>query len=157
MTLTPLSQRLRGRVQPSGYVSFRSALIHHGIVIDSLAVIQVATVEWAGRDDTTAPGPVHYLPLPRDLFFGYALCPFEGDVVPVASAEKALLDWIEWTEQMAVDPQLDEIEWDGIDRHELDRLAAETGVQYQPALIHLRGMEAAVHDQDRMRRARLPR
>jgi predicted transcriptional regulator of viral defense system len=154
--MTPLSERLRGRLQPLGYVSYRSALVHHGVVIDSLAVVQVASVELGGRDDTTVPGPVRFILIARDLYFGYALEPFEGDVVPVASAEKALLDWIDWTEQTGVDPRLEEIEWQELDLGRLDQLAAATGIDYRLALRRVQGRGQAAHDQDRLRRERLP-
>jgi hypothetical protein len=154
--MTPLSKRLQGRLQPLGYVSYRSALVHHGVVIDSLSVVQVASVELSGRDDTTLPGPVRFIPIARDLYFGYALEPFEGDVVPVASPEKALLDWIDWTEQTGVDPRLEEIEWEELDLPRLDRLAALTGTDYRLALGRLNGLGQATHDQDRLRRDRLP-
>jgi len=153
--MIPLSDRLRGRRQPLGYVSYRSALVHHGVVVDSLAVVQVASVELAGRDDTTTPGPVRFVLIARDLYFGYLVQPFEGDVVPVASPEKALLDWIDWTEQIGIDPRLEEIEWQQLDLERLDRLAAETGIDYRLALQPLRGQRGS-HDQDRLRRDRLP-
>ena len=155
--MTSLRDRLRGRIQPLGYVSFRAALVHHGVVIDSLSTIQVASVELAGRDDTTVPGPVRFIPIARDLYFGCTLQPFEGDTVPVASPGKALLDWIEWTERIGLDPRLEEIEWQELDLGELDRWADEPGIDYRRALRDVGGLQRAVHDQDRLRRDRLPK
>ena len=71
MKRIPLSERLRGRIQPAGYVSFLSALIHRGALVDSLSSIQVASPDAVGRDRCTNPGPVDFIPIPRDLFYGW--------------------------------------------------------------------------------------
>jgi predicted transcriptional regulator of viral defense system len=115
MRAASLAERLRGREEPLGYVSFLSALVHYGALVDSLAVIQVASPELAGRDDAVRPGPVDYVLVPRDLFYGYRWESFEGQTVPVASPEKALIDWVTWCELWGMTARLEEIEWDAFD------------------------------------------
>jgi len=73
---------------------------------------------------------------------------FEGERVPVATPEKALLDWCWLAEETGLDPRLDEMEWDTLDVEELDRLATETGVLYR-SMLPLG--PASHHDQARLR------
>jgi hypothetical protein len=49
---------------------------------------------------------------------------FEGEPVPVATPEKALLDWCWLAEELGLDPRLDEMEWSALDLGRLDGLAA---------------------------------
>jgi transcriptional regulator with XRE-family HTH domain len=132
-------------------VSFLSALVHHGALVDSLALIQVASPDRAGRDQSITPGPVLFLPIPRDLFFGWRVEPFEGTSAPVAGVEKALLDWVYWCEEHGLEARLDEIEWEVIDLDLLERLAREMGVEYRASLFGLTAASDSSHDQDRLR------
>ena len=132
--------------QPVGYVSFLTALVHHGVIVEGLTSVQVASLDRAGPGDS-APPVEHYL-LPRDLWFGYQVEAFEGESVPVATPEKALLDWCWLAEELGLDPRLEEMEWSGLDLDRLDRLALETGVSYQRLLPPL---GASRHDQARLR------
>jgi hypothetical protein len=142
-----LSQELQGGSQPAGYVSFLSALVHHGVLVDGLASIQVASPDRAGPWEVEQ-GRIEYHLLPRDLWFGYREVPFEQDVVPVATPEKALLDWCWLAEELGLDPRLDEIEWSALDIALLDRLAAEAGISYRRLLPPAGDSR---HDQDRSR------
>lgn len=146
----PLAERLRGVREPAGYVSFRSALVHHGLLTDSLAVIQVASPELCGRDSRIVPGPVEFVPVPRALYFGWRSERFEGELVPLATPEKAVIDWLGWAEERGFDAHLEELEWDRVDKAALRRLAAECGVCLRAHLPRLRAARS-VHEQERMR------
>lgn len=142
-----LSDELLSRGRPAGYVSFLTALVHHGVIVEGLTSVQVASLDRAGHWDVGAT-PVEFHLLPRDLWFGHRLEPFEGEPVPVATPEKALLDWCWLAEDRGLDPRLDEMEWDALDLGRLDGLAAETGVSYRRLLPP---EDASKHDQARLR------
>ena len=145
--MTRLADELWNRGQPVGYVSFLAALVHHGVIVEGVTSVQVASLDRAGRVDAGGV-PVEYHVLPRDLWFGYGIGMFEGERVPVATPEKALLDWCWLAEETGLDPRLDEMEWDTLDVEELDRLATETGVLYR-SMLPLG--PASHHDQARLR------
>lgn len=140
-----LSEELPSRGQAVGYVSFLSALVHHGVLVEGLASIQVASLDRAGPWER---GPVEYVLLPRDLWCGYRHEPFEGETLPVATPEKALLDWCWMAEEQGLDPRLDEMDWSALDLDLLDQLAAETGVSYRRLLPPA---DASTHEQARQR------
>lgn len=142
-----LREELWSRDQAVGYVSFLSALVHHGVLVEGLASIQVASLDRAGPWETST-APVEYHLLPRDLWFGYRDEPFEGETVPVARPEKALLDWCWLAEELGLDPRLDEMDWSVLDLGLLDELAAETGVSYRRLLPPA---DASRHEQARQR------
>lgn len=139
--------------QPVGYVSFLSALIHHEVIVDGQATIQVASLDRAGPWEVRE-GPIEYYLLPRDLWFGFDTASFEGAVVPLATAEKALLDWCWLAEEMGLDPRLDELDWSLLDVTRLDRLADETGIWYRERLPPA---GTSRHDQQRLRDEALAR
>jgi len=151
--MTRLSDELWSAGRPAAYVSFLSALVHHGVLVEGLASVQVASLERAGRHDLGGI-TVEYHLLPRDLWFGHRAEAFEGEQVPVATPEKALLDWCWLAEERGLDPRLDEMEWSALDVERLDRLAAETGVSYRPLLAAAR---SSTHDQERLRAERVAR
>jgi hypothetical protein len=144
-----LADELWSQGRPIGYVSFLTALVHHGVVVDGVATIQVASLDRAG-DWETGGTPIEFHLIPRDLWLGHQTesQPFEGERLPVATPEKALLDWCWLAEEEGVDPRLDEVDWSLLDRDRLDALAAETGVSYR-SLLPPPG--ASHHDQDRLR------
>jgi predicted transcriptional regulator of viral defense system len=142
-----LQDELWNRGQPVGYVSFLSALVHHGVIVEGLTSVQVASPDRAGPGGVTATPVEHHL-LPRDLWFGYREESFEGEIVPVASPEKALIDWCWLAEEQGLYPRLEEMEWSMLDRERLDRLAVETGISYR-RLLPPQG--ASRHDQARLR------
>ena len=128
-----LADELWSRGLPVGYVSFLSALVYRGVMVEGVTSVQVASLDRAGQVDVGVM-PVEYHLLPRDLWFGYQEEVFEGERVPVAIPEKALLDWCWLAEERGLDPRLDEMEWSVLDLGRLDRLAAETGVCYRRSL-----------------------
>jgi len=142
---------LRGELMPEGsplgYVSFLTALIHHGVIVEGLTAIHVASLDRAGSWDVEGT-PLEFHMLPRDLWFGYEVAEFEGERIPVATPEKALLDWCWLAEEQGLDPRLEEMEWAALDVARVDRLAAETGVSYR-ALLPVSGTSR--HDQTRFR------
>jgi len=142
-----LSDELWNRGQAVGYVSFLSALVHHGVIVEGLTSVQVASLDRAGPGDV-ATTPVEHHMLPRDLWFGYRVESFEGETIPVATPEKALLDWCWLAEEQGLYPRLEEMEWDLLDRDRLDRLAVETGIFYRSRLPE---EGASRHDQARLR------
>ncbi len=146
-----LSEELWSRERAVGYVSFLSALVHHGVLVDGLASIQVASLDRAGR---CGAGPIEHILLPRDLWFGHRVLAFEGERVPVATPEKALLDWCWLAEELGLDPRLDEMDWSALDLVLLDRLADETGVSYRRLLPPA---DASKHPQARLRAEALDR
>lgn len=129
------------------YVSFLSALVHHGVLVEGVAAVQVASLDRGGETEVGGT-PVSYHLLPRDLWFGHEAGTFEGRRVPVATPEKALLDWCWLAEERGLDPRLDEMEWSVLDLDVLDGLSASTGVDYRRALPRA---GASKHDQDRLR------
>ncbi len=144
-------RRLRDEVwnrgQPVGYVSFLTALVHHGVIVEGLASVQVASLDRAGPGGVSATPVEHHL-LPRDLWFGFRVESFEGEDIPVATPEKALLDWCWLVEEQGLDPRLDEMEWSLLDRDRLEGLAVETGISYRR---HLPPKGASRYDQARLR------
>ena len=136
-----------------GYVSFLTALVHHGVIVDGLTSVQVASLDRAGPGDVAATPVEHHL-LPRDLWFGYRVESFDGELLPVATPEKALLDWCWLAEEHGLDPRLDEMEWSDLDLDQLDRLAAETGISYRRLLPP---EDTSRHDQARLRAEALAR
>jgi hypothetical protein len=145
--MSGLSDELLSRGQPAGYVSFLTALVHHGVIVEGLTSVHVASLDRAGQW-YVGNTPVEFHLLPRDLWFGHRVEPFEGELVPVATPEKALLDWCWLAEDLGLDPRLDEMEWSALDLGRLDRLAAETGVSYRRLLPP---RDASPHDQARLR------
>ena len=142
-----LSDELWNGGRPVGYVSFLSALVHHGVILDGLASVQVASLDRAGRWELGLT-PVDYHLLPRDLWFGHRAELFEGEMVPVATPEKALVDWCWLAEELGLYPRLDEMEWNILDLGQLDRLADETGISYRGRLPPA---SSSRHDQARLR------
>jgi len=127
---------VRGAPEPAGYVSYLSALIHHGVLVDALAVIQVASPDLAGRYRRVRPGPVEAFPIPRDLYFGWTTAWFEGEQVPLASPEKALVDWLLLCEERGTAPRLEALEWDALRPARLAEIARVCGLdlgRYLPA------------------------
>ncbi len=151
--MTRLASALCGAREPLGYVSFLSALVFHEVLIDGLAVIQVASLDRAGSE-LVAEGRIEYALLPRDLWFGWAEASFEGARVPVAGPEKALLDWCWLAEERGLALRLDEMDWDILDLAVLDRLSEETGLFPRTLLGQDRGSH---HDQDLSRAGVLAR
>ena len=145
--MTRLAEELQGRAQPAGYISFLSALVHHDVIVDGLASIQVASLDRAGPWEVEE-GPVEYHLLPPDLWFGHREELFESAMVPVAGPEKALIDWCWLAEELGLDPRLDEMDWNALDVTLLDQLAAETGVSYRRMLPPAGESQ---HDQERLR------
>ncbi len=145
--MTRLSDELWNRGHAIGYVSFLSALVHHGVIVEGLTTVQVASLDRAGAGDVAATPVEHHL-LPRDLWFGYRVESFEGESVPVATPEKALLDWCWLAEEQGLYPRLEEMEWSLLDRDRLDRLTDETGISYRHRLPP---EGASRHDQARLR------
>ncbi len=145
--MSRLRDELWNRGQPVGYVSFLTALVHHGVIVEGLTSVQVASLDRAGPGDVSASPVQHHL-LPRDLWFGYRVESFEGESLPVATPEKALFDWCWLAEEQGLDPRLEEMEWSVLDRDRLDQLAVETGICYR-RLLPPEG--ASQHDQARLR------
>lgn len=142
-----LHDELWNRGQAVGYVSFLTALVHHGVIVEGLTSVQVASLDRAGPGDVSATPVEHHL-LPRDLWFGYRVESFDGEDVPVATPEKALLDWCWLAEEQGLYPRLEEMEWSILDRDRLDQLAVETGIAYR-RLLPPEGPSR--HDQARLR------
>ena len=142
-----LSDELANRGRTAGYVSFLTALVHHAVIVEGLTSVQVASLDRAGPWEIGAM-PVEFHLVPRDLWFGYRVETFEGEPVPLATPEKALIDWCWLAEQMGLEPRLDEMEWGALDLHRLDELAAETGVSYR---LMLPPAGSSTHDLARLR------
>jgi hypothetical protein len=145
--MSRLSDELWNRGRAVGYVSFLSALVHHGVIVEGLTSVQVASLDRAGPGDVSSTPVEHHL-VPRDLWFGYRVESFEGESIPVATPEKALVDWCWLAEEQGLYPRLEEMEWSVLDRDRLDRLALETGISYRRRLPP---EGASLHDQARMR------
>lgn len=148
-----LSDELLSRGRPTGYVSFLTALVHHGVLVEGLTSVQIASLERAGPWEVGVT-PVEFHLIPRDLWFGHRMESFEGEPVPVATPEKALLDWCWLAEEQGLDPRLDEMECCALDLGRLEALAAETGVSYRHLLPP---KDLSRHDQARLRAETLAR
>ncbi len=78
--------------QPS-YVSLESALSHYGIIPEVVYTVTSITTK-PTREFKTARAVFSYQRIKRSVFTGYSPVSFEGHVVLLAEAEKALADYL---------------------------------------------------------------
>jgi hypothetical protein len=79
---------------------------------------------------STGLGEIRYQQVKRSLFFGYVL---EGGV-PIATSEKAALDFVYLELRNRRRPALDEWNWEGLDRTRLQSWAAHYPVNVRAEL-----------------------
>jgi hypothetical protein len=115
----PTVEEAAGILYPPAYVSLSSALFAHGIADQAPQVLTCVTINKT-KTFMTGLGEIRYQQIKPSLFFGYAL---EG-VVPIATPEKAALDFVYLELRNRRRPAVDEWNWEGLDRARLESWAA---------------------------------
>lgn len=77
----------------NSYISFESALQHHGIFDQMLSVVESVTFERA-RKYKFQNTKINFLKIKKKLYFGFSSERIEYDVVNIADIEKAILDML---------------------------------------------------------------
>lgn len=116
----PSVEEAAGILYPPAYVSLSSALFAHGIADQAPHVLTCVTTNKT-KTFSTGLGEIRYQQVKPPLFFGYVL---EGGV-PIATAEKAALDFAYLELRDGRRPALDEWNWEGLDRARLESWAEQ--------------------------------
>jgi len=77
----------------NSYISFESALQHHGIFNQMLSIVESATFERA-RKYKFQNTKINFLKIEKKLYFGFSSERIESDFVNIADIEKAILDML---------------------------------------------------------------
>lgn len=110
----PGLEEIVGILYPPCYISTESALSMHGIV-DQVPQLVTCVTTNKTKVFSTDLGEVSYSHIKADLFFGYDVV----DRIPLAKAEKAVLDYVYLQKQNGLEPMLDEWNREVIDREKL--------------------------------------
>lgn len=110
----PSLEEIPGFLYPPCYVSAESALFMHGIMEQAPHVLTCVTTNKTKTFETDL-GEIQYLHVKNSLFFGYEIT----DQFPLASPEKAALDYVYIQRKNGVRPTLDEWNWENLDMHKL--------------------------------------
>ncbi|HSF17529.1 MAG TPA: hypothetical protein VLK65_18440 [Vicinamibacteria bacterium] len=114
----PTVEEAAGILYPPAYVSLSSALFAHGIADQAPHLLTCVTTNKTKRFHTGL-GEIQFQQIKPSLFFGYVL---EGGV-PMATPEKAALDFVYLELRNGRRTALDEWNWQGLDRALLDSWA----------------------------------
>lgn len=110
----PIPEEITGFLYPPSYISLESALFMHGVMDQAPYVLSCITTNKTKMFETDL-GEIHYLHIKKDLFFGYEI----ANQVPLASPEKAALDFVYIQRKNGFQPALDEWNWENLDRSKL--------------------------------------
>ncbi|MFH0863250.1 MAG: hypothetical protein V1875_09535 [Candidatus Altiarchaeota archaeon] len=89
----PSEYLISNRVYQPSYVSFETALSHHGLIPETVYAVSAATTK-ATREFTILGVPYLYHKIKRPAYTGYSPTKVGSDTVFIASAEKALVDYL---------------------------------------------------------------
>ena len=106
----PQLEQIGGYLYSPSYISLESALFHHGVIEQAPFVLTCVTTNKTKRFHTDL-GEIHYSHLKQKHFFGYT---FEGQF-PLASPEKAAIDYVYLQLKAGNKPPLDEWNWENLE------------------------------------------
>jgi predicted transcriptional regulator of viral defense system len=128
-----LSERLRYREPPlekvanlllsPSYVSLERALSIHGLIPETVPLVQSATVGRTGTRET-ALGRFEYRHVKGEMFFGYREMPLGDDSALVATPEKALLDLFYLSKGEFTRRRIEGLRLQDVDRLDLKQIQA---------------------------------
>lgn len=107
--ITPRLEQIACLLYPPAYISLESALFSHGILEQTPHVLTCLTTNKT-KQFTTDMGDIHYSHIKKSLFFGYRI----EDRIPLASPEKAALDFVYLQLKGGNKIALDEWDWDNL-------------------------------------------
>jgi predicted transcriptional regulator of viral defense system len=90
-SLEPLAEAVLGRLDIPYYVSWHSALWHHGLIDQQSRRLYVAVTK-RKRPASFSPWAVRFVTLQPRKFFGYETVSIGGATVSMATVEKAIID-----------------------------------------------------------------
>lgn len=91
---TPINHYLiANRVYQPSYISFETALSHHGMIPETIYSVTSATAK-ISREFTVAGVQYLYRKIKKDAYTGYTGILYNGHTVFMAEPEKALLDYL---------------------------------------------------------------
>jgi predicted transcriptional regulator of viral defense system len=97
------------------YISFESALCHHGIVSQEPLVLTCATTRKPQRKSTPL-GEIVFRHIATNRFWGYVV---NGRIL-MAEPEKGFLDWLYWSNKTRGRfPDLDEVNWEEMNKEKI--------------------------------------
>lgn len=111
----PNLEEITGFLYPPSYISMESALFMHGVMDQAPYILSCVTTNKTKPFETDL-GEIHYVHIKKDLFFGYEI----ANQVPLASPEKAALDFIYIQRKHGFQPTLDEWNWENLDKNKLE-------------------------------------
>jgi predicted transcriptional regulator of viral defense system len=111
----PSLEELPSFLYPPCYISLESALFMHGIMDQTPHVLTCVTTNKT-KTFATDLGEIQYLHVKKGLFFGYEIT----DQIPLASPEKAALDYVYIQRKNGFRPALDEWNWGDLDLEKLE-------------------------------------
>jgi len=89
----PSQYLIANKIYEPSYISFDTALSHHGIIPESIYSITSATVK-ATRNFTVANISYKYFRVKKEVYTGYKLIKYRDNTVLMADPEKALADYL---------------------------------------------------------------
>lgn len=133
--LPPTLEDVAAILYPPAYISFESALFQHGVLDQAPHLLTCATLNKTKRFRTEL-GEIRYHRLKPELFFGHEL----QDSVPLASAEKALLDFVYLQLKQGRTPVLEELNVENVDLDRMEEWSAAYPRTVRRAIGRLRGV-----------------
>ena len=118
----PLERVANLLVSPS-YVSLERALSIHGLIPETVPLVQSVTVGRAGMRETPL-GRFDYRHVKGEWFFGYREMPLGDDSALVATPEKALLDLFYLSKGEFTRQRIDGLRLQDLDRLDLEQIRA---------------------------------
>ncbi|MDZ7360498.1 MAG: hypothetical protein ONB46_07190 [candidate division KSB1 bacterium] len=115
----PALEEIASVLYPPAYISLESALFRHGVIDQAPHVVHCATLNKT-KSFSTALGEIAYFHIKPDLFFGYGA----QDRLFPAAPEQAALDFVYLQRQNGLAPNLDEWNWNHLDRNRLQEMLA---------------------------------
>ncbi len=111
----PRLEEVCGYLYPPCYVSLESALFMHGVMDQAPHVLTCVSTNKTKRFNTDL-GEIHYAHVKKRLFFGFVI----EDGIPLATPEKAALDFVYIQRQNGFQPPLDEWNWENLDYRKIE-------------------------------------
>lgn len=115
----PNLEEITGFLYPPSYISLESALFMHGVMDQAPYVLSCVTTNKT-KAFRTDLGEIHYTHIKRDLFFSFEIV----NQVPLASPEKAALDFIYIQRKNGFKPVLNEWNWENLNKNIIEDFMA---------------------------------
>jgi len=122
-------------LRPNSYVSLESALNHWGVSTQSPVALTCVTTG-APKEYRTSEFSITFRTISKRLFWGFVEKQTRYSKYAIAEPEKALLDWIYLSLNMAAAPSLDEIDFKILDKQKLVKYAEKYPGSVRNVLTH---------------------